>query len=94
MNARAALEMVALALAVMGSIVAAILSWAQMRSQISSVSERVAELRAKAAELDGARMRQVERFKDIESALERLNDRIDGATGDRDLSRPVRRGPT
>jgi hypothetical protein len=94
MPIKEALELVVLVLAAMGSITAAILSWAQMRAQLGRQDERISEQVALGRELNDARMRHVERFQHIESDLARVIDRLD-QSAPVELSRPYRttKGP-
>jgi hypothetical protein len=73
MSAKDALELAALLIAVMGSVTAAIMSWAQMRGQIGHQSERITELQAKVKELDTSRMSHVERFMHIEGDIRSIH---------------------
>lgn len=77
MNARDVIELCALALASIGSLTAAVLSWAQLRSDVRALRDSLARAEGLVAELNEARMRHVERFKDVEASVAFARDRLE-----------------
>ena len=83
----------ALGLGVAGALVGAVLSWAQLRTSVATMAEKLGRIERELDELRGSRDKMGERIGQAERAVERVRDRVDFSDGEL-TPRPIRPGRT